>query len=235
MRRVVLATRLLLATALTLGWTAPGRAAPRTFTDVSGRTIVAEIMDATDTTVRVRRDDGRVFAIELATLSDTDRTHIEAWRKQQAFAFGGVVVTAHRARIASEVTQTKSSTRKTEDWCYKIAIANQSRADLAGLIIEYRVFYIDDNATATDKDELPLERRHGRATIVSLAAGSSTELQTAIVTLQSIRPKPGQRSRGTKRRKVEDSLAGIWVRVLQGDQLLQEFTAPSTLSKTASW
>ncbi len=206
----------------------------RTFTDTTGRTIVAEIMEASDDTVRVRREDGRVFAIALENLSADDRTFVEAWRHRRAFAMGGLEVTTHRVRLDSDRKQIRPRTRKTENWCYKVTIANHSQADLSGLTIEYRVFYVADSAKA-EHDELPLERKRGRATLRRLAAGADAEVQTTGVALQIIQLKPGYRYIGTSKRRVEDKLAGIWVRVLRNGEILREFADPSTLVASEPW
>lgn len=206
----------------------------RTFTDTSGRTMEAEIMDATETTVQVRRTDGRVFVIALEKLSDDDRTFIATWRTQRALAFGGIAVTAHRVRLDSEREQTRSSTKKSEEWCYKLSIANKSRLDLADLTVEYRVFYIDDTAKA-DRDELPLKRKSGRTALARLAAGETTEVQTITVPLEIVVLKPGHHYTGTNRNRVEDTLAGIWVRIRRGNEVLSEFADPTTLIKTEPW
>lgn len=206
----------------------------RTFTDTAGRAMLAEIMDATETMVQVRRDDGRVFEIPLETLSAEDRAHIAAWRTKRAFAFGGIEVAARRVRLDTEKVQTRSSTKKTEEWCYKLTIANGSRLDLSGLTVEYRVFFVDDTAKA-DRDELPLKRKNGRTALPTLAAGTTTEVQTTIVTLEVIQLKPGRTYSGTSKRKVEDSLAGIWVRVRRDGEVLHEFADPTTLIESEPW
>jgi hypothetical protein len=205
-----------------------------TFTDTSGRTMVADIMDATETTVKVRRDDDQVFELTLDQLSGADRAHVAAWRLKRALAFGGIAISAHRVRLESEHTQTDSSTKTTESWCYKFSVTNHSRAALAGVTVEYRVFYIDDEVNA-DRDELPLQRQTGRINLGELAAGATAELQTAVVTLRTIQLKPGHRYTGTAKRKVEDSLAGLWVRALDQGEILHEFASPTTLLKSETW
>jgi len=219
---------------LVLGSGPGAEAQSRTFTDTTGRTLEAEIMDATESTVQVRRADGRVFAIVLETLSAEDRAHVAAWRTERAFAFGGIEVAARRVRLDTERVQTRSSTKKAEDWCYKLTIANKSRADLDGLTIEYRVFYIDDTAKA-DRNELPWKRKNGRTVLATLAAGTSTEVQTITVPLEVVVLKPGHTYSGTRKRRVEDTLAGIWVRVRRGNEVLHEFADPTSLMKSEPW
>lgn len=214
------------ATAATAGW--------HEFTDTSGRTLLGEIMEANDTTVRVRRDDGQVFDLPLETLSAADRTHVDAWRTRRDFAFGGIEVSAHRVRLEVERVESRSRIRKTEDWCYKLAIANRSKADLTGLTVEYRIFFVDDTPHA-DRDELPLQRESGRIPLGVLAAGTVTEVQTTVATLELEQAKPGSRTRKRGKRRVEDALAGVWVRVMREGAILHEFADPTTLPRTESW
>jgi hypothetical protein len=53
--------------------------------------------------------------------------------------------------------------------------------------------------------------------------------------LKSTVLKPGHRYTGTAKRKVEDELVGVWVRVVHQGKVLQEFASPGTLQKTQSW
>jgi hypothetical protein len=66
----------------------------RTWTDVHGRTLKGVFLSASDTQVTLERDDGKVFVLETATLSESDRHHVA-----QALA-----ATAKRAKLeASKV------------------------------------------------------------------------------------------------------------------------------------
>jgi len=201
--------------ALSLALTAPTITAAemRTFTDTSGRTMAGEVLEATETTVRIRRDDDRVFELALDTLTETDRAHIAAWRLKRALAFGGIEISAHRVRLDSDLTQTRSSTRKPKTGATGFSIAT-TRASISR---DYRgSCTASTSSTTTSK---PIARRcpwcakTGRATIGDLSAGATAELQTTVVTLKKIQLKPGHRHSGTSRRKAEDSLAGLWVRV----------------------
>jgi hypothetical protein len=231
--RRVSARGLLLAWAV-LSLAGPAAAEPRTFTDREGRSITAEIVDTTSSVVRIRRDDGRLFEIAKSTLSTADLEYVAEWERQRDFAFGGIEVATRRARLESDRSNTKSSARHDEVWCYRITIKNGSRARLEGLTAEWRVFYIDDTAKAV-RDKLPLKRLNGRTNLGVLEAGGSTEVETSTVRLQTVERKAGQGGGGSGKRKIEDSLEGVWVRVLRGSEVVAEYSSPGSLQKTEAW
>lgn len=205
----------------------------RTFTDAQGRTVQAELIDASATTARIRRADGQSFDIPLETLSAADRAFVEAWVLKRTFVFGGLEISAHRVRLESIRTQTRSSRRTDERWCYRVTLRNRSKARLDDLTIDYRVFFIDDMPDA-DADNLPRQRVSGQARVAALPAGANTEIETSAVALQMTQRRSGRRSSGAKAR-IEDELAGIWVRVSRGGETLVEFANPTTLPRKEQW
>lgn len=52
----------------------------RTFTDVQGRKLEAEIVSVEANSVRIRRADGQVFSLPLSTLSAEDNAYIQKWK-----------------------------------------------------------------------------------------------------------------------------------------------------------
>lgn len=75
-----------------LGWLAllllaahPGRAAeakasPHPFAGLRGEIINAEIVQVKDGEVVIKRTDGKVFALDLPLLNETDRAYVQKWR-----------------------------------------------------------------------------------------------------------------------------------------------------------
>lgn len=206
----------------------------RTFSDDKGRSITAELMNATDTTITIRRDDGRVFDFPRASLSPSDKAYVADWLEKRAYAFGGVEVSARRVRLDSDRKQTRSSVRKSEKWCFKFIVENKSRATLHRLSAEYRVFHVDDKVSL-EKAELPLKVVRGMVTIGTLAPGSKRDLQTKPLELDITQLKPGYHYSGTNKRRVEDSLEGIWIRILQDGETIAEFANPSRLPEKQPW
>jgi hypothetical protein len=206
----------------------------RTFTDTQGRTITAELVDSTVSTVRIRRDDGRTFEIEKSVLGPADLEFVAAWEQKRAFAYGGLEIAARRVRLESDRRQTKSSVKKEETWCWKVDLRNGSRATLEGLAVEWRVFYKDDTARA-DTAKLPLKRQQGRTPVGTLEPGATVEIQTSPLVLQSTELRPGRVYADTNKRKVEDSLEGVWIRLVRGREVLAEHAMPSDLPRRADW
>ena len=206
----------------------------RTFTDAQGRAITAELVETTPKTVRIRREDGRTFEIEKSVLSAADRDFVAAWEYQRAFVFGGVEIKARRVRLDAERRLTKSSVKKIESWCYKFTVTNDSRARLDGLIVEWRVFFVDDTATA-ETDKLPLQRSQGRSAIGVLDPRATVELQSAPLELQITALRSGKHYSGTGKSRIKDSLEGVWVRVMRGREVLAEYANPTSLLKSQAW
>ncbi len=228
-RRVRPAMRAFVAWAI-LAILAPGaRAEMRAFTDTQGRSITAEIVDTTVSTVRIRRDDGRIFEIAKNTLSREDRDHLEAWELKRAFIFGGVEIRARRVRLESDRAQSRTRKEKNDIWCYKVAVTNESRANLDGLVAEWRVFHIDDSP-GKEKGELKLQRKQGATPLGTLGPGDATEFQTSALELQTLvlRSKSNPRT-------IKDSLEGVWIRIMRGSEILAEHANPTSLPKREAW
>lgn len=57
----------------------------RQWTDINGRTITARVVDAPNTdSVKIEREDGRVFTVALKTFSAADQAFVTTWRSEQA-------------------------------------------------------------------------------------------------------------------------------------------------------
>jgi hypothetical protein len=231
LRRLVLPLLLALAAGITLDGAVTGT---RTFTDVEGRTIEAEVLDANTTEIKFRRDDGRVFEFPRVRLSEPDQAFIDDWIRERAFAFGGLELSAWRVRIDAKRAQTRSTQEIREQWCYKMKLVNESRSNFDNLVVFYRVFHRKDVIREKDQDP-PLEREEGRIVVGSLPAGEEIQIQTAAIELNASQLKIGWKHVGTGKRRIEDSLEGIWCRVMIDDDIIKEFANPSDLARKQSW
>ncbi|MGH8016756.1 MAG: hypothetical protein ACREIA_00430 [Opitutaceae bacterium] len=210
------------------------RAEMRTFTDTKGRTITAEVVDMTVSTIRIRRDDGRTFEIAKDTLSKEDQEYLAAWELKRAFVFGGVEIRARRVRLDSDRRLSNSRKKKEETWCFKVTVTNESRANLDGIVAEWRVFYINDSPRE-EKDELELKRKQGSVPLGTLEPGDETEFQTSALELETIQLRPGYFYTDTDRRTIKDAIEGVWIRIVQGREILAEYANPTSLTKTETW
>lgn len=209
------------------------RAELRTFTDLEGRTLRAEIVSATDRDVKIRRDDGMVFEVPVMTFTLADRKYIEAWRKEQSSQ------TALPLRIRLEVSQTKKTVGRSEDLSsttkmveagYRILIKNESSAPMDGLRIEYRVFKFEDRVGLSDSKR-PLGKISGKIDKVSVPRFGQNEFTTKPVKLTVDQLKPEWSYVGGYDPRTADSLAGIWLRLIDSkDQVVHEYASSDKLT-----
>ena len=78
-------------------------AAPRTFTDVKGRRMVAEMVDAGDTWIEVKGRDGRLNRIARETLSGADEAWVSEWVAQRKSAEKHAAAAAEKTKRAAEI------------------------------------------------------------------------------------------------------------------------------------
>jgi len=62
----------------------PLRAETHSFTDVSGRTLTAELVGATEESVRVKLKSGKEVSIARSKLSEGDQTYVDQWMEEHA-------------------------------------------------------------------------------------------------------------------------------------------------------
>jgi uncharacterized protein (DUF2147 family) len=96
---VSLSVRSLLAC---LAFIASSHAEMRQFTDVDGRTLQAEIVSVEESTVKVKLRSGKTANIDLARLSEADRSFVGTWRENQE-------------KAAQEMTDKEAQRKKAEE------------------------------------------------------------------------------------------------------------------------
>ncbi len=212
------------------------RAELRTFTDHEGRTMQAEIISATDRDVKIRRDDGRVFEVPVMTFTLDDRKYIEKWLKEKKSE-------ATPLRIRVEVSQTKktvgrdqslSSTSRQVEAGYRILIKNEASEALDGMRIEYRVFKFDDQVGLSDSKR-PLNKIAGKIDKVSVPRFGQNEFTTKTVMLTIHQLKPEWRYVGGYDPRTADSLAGIWLRLVDAKGTVVHEYASSDKLTAEGW
>ena len=86
-----------------LVFSVPLSAAPRTFTDVKGRRLVAEMISADEAAIEVKGRDGRISRIARATLSGADEAWVSEWQGQRKAAEKQAATDAAKAKRAAEI------------------------------------------------------------------------------------------------------------------------------------
>ncbi|HTJ77821.1 MAG TPA: hypothetical protein VL357_02395 [Rariglobus sp.] len=209
-------------------------AAPHTFTDQVGRTIVAEITAVQNGQVTIRRTDGQSFTLAISTFSDDDQKYINAWTAAPADTKSSaddkpVIIDPKKFTLSMSRGKFDSHTlanfdgysHKHEDWGYSIQISNEHLKSVGKIRIEYNVFartYPDISGPTVVTGSKTFDAIKSR--------GSETfRTRTAMV---------------CKRRDIyfgneSGELRGIWIKLYVNDQLISEQSSPETLMNKESW
>lgn len=78
----------------------------RTWTDVEGRTVEASLVSSSDSAVKLKKRDGKVYSVPLDRLSQTDRAFVEMYFGQENFLNAVRMKAEEMAKKKSDVGQT---------------------------------------------------------------------------------------------------------------------------------
>ena len=120
----------------------------------------------------------------------------------------------------------------TEKYTYAITVQSREFAEVPPLDVQYLVF-VERQKLGSQKDDNPVERITGSAKTGELNRKQSAQIVTSSeleLSRQIQNSKWGGYVNGG-RRKVEDSILGVWVKVLKDGQIVAEYANPSTVKK----
>ena len=196
--RAALALLLSLAAALA----AAGPAA-RTFTDQFGRTFNGELLEADETTAKVRREDGQVFELEITRLSPADLAYVTQWRRERVkYDLRVEIATFHLASPGS--SDSPATVRQAMTAGYDIKVTNAAHDRATGLRLEYNLFVGRLVGTATET------RSEGTTKLAPLALREFATVRTEPVVYEKRFSEQGTASQTAE-------LRGLWVRILAED------------------
>lgn len=226
------------------------RSETRTLTDVMGRTIKADVVEVQQDTVKIRRDDGRIFEMPLNTLSERDQAELKAWAaseaaKPKANVPVAVNVQMSRAKfdtesITKDVTLVggdvvkKGQTITEEKWGYGVMINNQANEALDDLHVEYLLFATIDDLHTKGKKE-GLRRKAYRTQLDPIAAKGRLDFRTETVSAFKTKFNANIISAKTGDSTSRETLYGIWLRLYRGSELVYETASPEGLRKSETW
>lgn len=206
----------------------------RTFTDDQGRTVRAALIRAAADDVWIRRDDGRIFRLPIATFISADQNFIARWRilealkAPQAFEFS-----ARRYSDGREVITTRTQRTTTKNYGYIVTLTNRTPFDLENLEIEYRYYALRGSTSASGQNR-PRDRFSGWTQIPRLPSRGAEEFQTPAIPIRSSVLR-GDRVSSNRRPSSDDDLGGIWVRITYEGELVGEFSSPVRLMDNEIW
>ena len=149
-------------------------------------------------------------------------------------ATGGTLdfnVVADRTRFDFDRSGNKHTITTKEKWGYKVTLENRAFKTVDGAEVQYRQFKLDDTLRAGSN----LVGVAGATTINGLRNGQKFSFETVPVELERQELRAGWVYHDDAKRKVKDGLAGLWIRVVQGGQVVFEWQQPPDLKNTAKW
>ncbi len=220
----------------------------RVFTAPDGRSFEGEILGFRGDVLRVRRaDTGKEFSLPIASLAETDRPGVRDFLREHpelrdAVRAGDIRVEFSRAKFEREIaSDTSWRDENIERWGYSLGFANLTQRTLEGLRIDYVLFVRKDpdNILSKGQKDDDFERVAGSEPVAPVAPGQRAAIRTQAVTSTRVKYTDGARiiAADGKLRSVwrDKALHGVWFRVYDGDQLVQEASAPESLRATERW
>lgn len=234
---------LLLASALS--------AQPMVMTDILGRSITAEPVALDGDKLTIRRDDGRVFDLSLANLTDEDQERLREWQKTAAqnpppaatpppARSTAPADTAPKppsraatdpAKIEFATSRFKAGTQvlakyegynhSHESWGYGLQITNRNLYPAENVRVEYNLF-----ARPMPETPRPIVVT-GDFDLPPIASGRS----------QSVRTRTAEvcKRKGYWVYNSGGELRGLWVKIYLDGKLIQEHVTPESLRNEESW
>lgn len=210
---------------------APLAAEPRTFTDQFGRTIKAEVLSVDVDIAKVKREDGQIFDLPIAKLSEEDQAWLKTWKspaatetKPKAFtpSPGNVTISASRGKFDSDTTSQSAYYKEAyEEWGFSVQLTNTTLYPIENLRMEYKL-YGRLYGGSSEKEQ------RGVKAIETLGARKSTVFRTKTFRVYKFRSSDGSYT-------YNGGVTGIWARLYFGDVLLGEYVSPENLKTKQSW
>jgi hypothetical protein len=192
--------------------------AARTFADQYGRTVVGEIVDAGEKQVKIRRDDGQVFTLDIARLSDPDAAYVAQWRHDHVRIKLRLEFSSFRTNVGSTPIRRGGIDAGTDlvvqmSAGYEIRLTNDSPDTADSLRVEYNVFQLNSDATLT--------RGVGTASPAPLPFKQTFAVRTPPLSFSQLRAAAGTLTP----QSFAGELAGLWVRVLRDGKVVAELVS----------
>ncbi len=135
----------------------------------------------------------------------------------------------------AEVSRSASTSTEeaTETWFYLITLTSRTFQDIPDVRVEYILF--SKHERFGSKAEPKLERKSGSKTLGNLARNGKASFESEPVTLKKARLKADWYYSSGAKKQAKDELSGALVRVYSGDELIHEFSHPSSLKTQEKW
>lgn len=207
-----------------------------TLTDTQGRSIQATIITVMSGTATVRMENGRQYRIPLSKLDEASQKTITTWKlaqlgkKREPFKF------SIKNYTEKENERDTGSTRIREyQEGYNVTVENATPMALPELKVIYVMLKEGAiQAASSNKDVVP-EQLKGEATLEPMKMRGTSTFRTKSIPMRESRLKSGWSYTSGGRDNAVDELIGICIRIMAGDQIIYEFSRPSSLADRVKW
>jgi hypothetical protein len=134
--------------------------------------------------------------------------------------------------IKNKVGEAGSPLIRKTDLIYTITVSNNSLKDMPAMEMKYMIFLEREKLGSKQSG---LQRIKGSSAIEPLKSRQKQAIDTQDFTLSAEKLAPGWYYPGGGKTNTRESVKGIWVRVYQGGELVNEYISPSSLSAKEQW
>jgi hypothetical protein len=234
-----------LATMLAAGSPAPK---PHTFSDQFGHSFTGEILEVDGAQFKVRREDGQIFTVEVAKLTDADAAYVTGWQHDHArFQLKVDAVSFHVT--AGNPSTAGSTSIQNMAAGYEIHVTNNDRAATAGLRVEYNIFALRQNQVSVfvlgSQFGQNGRGRNGQNNFNGLSGQDVVRIESTPLRITGAIPVPSlafeqtvtlsanplvyTKSMTTANVFETGQLVGVWVRVMFEDKVVAEYLSGENL------
>ncbi|HAV12680.1 MAG TPA: hypothetical protein DCX06_04165 [Opitutae bacterium] len=184
-------------------------------TDTNGKPIECILLDYERGHVLLEMA-GEKYSLPLSRFSPASNRAVLDWAADRALRNGEVRIHISGANRNSERDE---DNRQIQHVNYEVTIQNDSKLDIDGLEVEYKIYWLDGRVEVSDPFYFWIDRGE---VIKRLNVRERFRFETARITLN-------------EREKRKDTSIGIWVRLYRNGQALHEVSYPSGLLQRVDW
>lgn len=206
----------------------------RTFTSADGESMRARVLEVDGDSVTIERDDGRKFTVSIGVFCARDQVLIRKWNEQQVLQGMDLEVSAYTRQGRSQKSEECAFEIKEFPAFYEVVIKNNGFEAVEDLQVRYVIYRYHDYKGAEDGVGKH-EKREGSEVVEQIPARGEYTFNTVSFMMKETElkgnfvwvDKEGKRTGND--RKSRDLLAGIWVRVYKGDNIVLDYVDPDKL------
>ncbi|MEM7146001.1 MAG: hypothetical protein AAF591_12765 [Verrucomicrobiota bacterium] len=206
----------------------------RTFTDVNGRELDAEILHGNNETVTIKTSAGKNFTVPIVKFSAADQEYIKEWIKTNppkvSYDFD---LDYDRERISKKESDDGIEETTTEEWVYVWEFANRSGAPIQDLELRYRVWITTDRGMLKGQKDTFWE--DGVVKAPALDDRDTATVRTKPITLIATDLNGGYYYGDGRDDKGADKLAGFAVKAFHHGEKVWEFRSDDKTAKEGSF